>query len=560
MIGYNDASHVTDAVRSALAQGPHVREVIAVDDHSTDASPRLLAALAAEDPRVRPVLRRSNSGGCGTPRNDGIDAATSAHLMFLDSDDVLPPGSVDALLTAAREHGTPVTTGRCVRRELPSGQETDWQPGLYSDAAIIEQPGDRPSLVQDTLCVNKLYRTDFLRRHRIRFPEGRFVYEDFVFTARVLAAAPRIALITNPVYVWHVRRDAARLSLSLDRAGIGNWTARIDAHRQAVEILAAAGEQRLTHAARAKFLDHSLCMYARELGERSAEYRNAWWQTTRAYLSTFDAADFERAPAPGRVIARVVLAAPAPVDLPRIKEVTARPARLLPPYAVDDAGAPVWSRTLPQVPLDHLLVRPMRLLPLAVDAELRPRARASALTLRLHDLYGRVGAAGPVSVDIELRARDSRRTGLRLTASWAPDGVAPAHSPSAREAAPAERSWTARAELDLARLATGLWDLRLRVRFADGTHRDTTAHPVQGAGRLHPRFVLHARRGLLLLRPYRTRSGSLAVRVAPGPSAANLAVRTRLRRLLDTGRARREPPAPDHPVRAPAEPARGAAR
>ncbi|WP_119288477.1 glycosyltransferase family A protein [Streptomyces sp. YIM 130001] len=552
VIGYNDAPHVVDAVRSALAQGPHVREVIAVDDHSTDASPRLLAALAADDSRVRPVLRRANSGGCGTPRNDGIDAATSAHLMFLDSDDVLPPGAVDALLTAAREHGTEVTTGRCLRRELPSGHETVWQPGLYDSAAIIEHPAHRTSLVQDTLCVNKLYRTDFLRQHRIRFPEGRFLYEDFVFTARVLAAAPRIALIANPVYVWHVRREAARLSLSLDRAGIGNWTARLDAHRQAVEILAAAGEQRLASAARAKFLDHSLCMYARELGDRSAEYRAAWWHTTRAYLSTFDAADFARAPAPGRVIARVVLAAPDPVDLPRIKEIAARPARLLPPYAVDAAGAPIWSQALPQVPLDHLLVRPMRLLPLAVDAEVRPRARASTLTLRLHDLYGRASAAVPVSVDVELLARADRRTGLHHTAPWTPDGPADADS-----AAP---SWSARVDLDLAGLDTGLWDLRLRVRFADGSYRDTTAHPAPGPGRLHPRFVLRARRGLLLLRPYSTRAGSLAVRVAPGASAARSAARARLRRLLDAERSRRKPPAPDHPTAAPAEPARGAAR
>lgn len=38
VIGYEDATHVGDAVRSALAQGPAVREVIAVDDCSTDGS------------------------------------------------------------------------------------------------------------------------------------------------------------------------------------------------------------------------------------------------------------------------------------------------------------------------------------------------------------------------------------------------------------------------------------------------------------------------------------------------------------------------------------------
>jgi glycosyltransferase involved in cell wall biosynthesis len=46
VIGYDDAAHVTTAVRSALAQGPGVREVIAVDDCSTDGSAELLDALA----------------------------------------------------------------------------------------------------------------------------------------------------------------------------------------------------------------------------------------------------------------------------------------------------------------------------------------------------------------------------------------------------------------------------------------------------------------------------------------------------------------------------------
>ncbi len=38
VIGYNDAAHVAEAVRSALGQGPAVGEVVAVDDCSTDGS------------------------------------------------------------------------------------------------------------------------------------------------------------------------------------------------------------------------------------------------------------------------------------------------------------------------------------------------------------------------------------------------------------------------------------------------------------------------------------------------------------------------------------------
>jgi glycosyltransferase involved in cell wall biosynthesis len=520
VIGYDDAAHVTDAVRSALAQGPAVREVVAVDDCSTDGSAGLLDRLAASEPRLRVIRRRANSGGCGTPRNTGLDAVTSPYVMFLDSDDVLPPGAVDALLDAATGAHAEVASGLCVRRELPSGREVPWQERLYALHAVVPHPAQRPRLVHDTLCVNKLYRTGFLREHGIRFPEGRFPYEDVVFTARVLAAAPRIALVPDRVYVWHVRRSAERLSISLDRSGVGNWRARTEACRQAYEILLGAGQKELARVARAKFLDHDLRMYMRELALRDTAYQRAWWELTRAHLAEYDADDWARGPAaPGRLVGRVVLASPEPRDLPRLRELAARPARLYPPYARAADGTPVWSADLPQVSLEPLLTQPVQVLPLAVDAELRPRARGARLRLRLHELYGRLAQAGPETVEVEWRHRDDGEAVVRRTTALVPSAG----------------TWSAETTVDLPALAApgvGTWDLRLRVRFRDGVSRDVTAHALTGAGLLRRSAVPSARHGVVLVQPYATHSGALALRVAPGVRGVLSVVRGRLRRLL----------------------------
>ncbi|WP_051814594.1 glycosyltransferase family A protein [Streptomyces iakyrus] len=588
VIGYDDAAHVTDAVRSALAQGPAVREVVAVDDCSTDGSVGLLHRLAASEPRLKVIRRRANSGGCGTPRNTGLDAVTSPYVMFLDSDDVLPPGAAAALLEAAEGAHAEVAGGLCVRRELPSGREVPWQARLYALHAVVPQPARRPRLVHDTLCVNKLYRTGFLRAHGIRFPEGRFPYEDVVFTARVLAAAPRIALIPDRVYVWHVRRSAGRLSISLDRSGVENWRARTEACRQAYEVLLGAGQKELARAVRAKFLDHDLRMYVRELGVRDAAYRRAWWELTRAHLAEYDADDWARNPAaPGRLIGRVVLAAPEPCDLPRLRELAARPARLCPPYARAADGSPVWSDALP-VSLEPLRARPVRALPLAVDAELRPCARGTRLRLRLHELYGRVAQAGPESVEVEWLHRDDGGVVVRETAvplAPCPSGsepagtagsgavalaqgpepagragsraVALARGPEPAGAGPAGAvalgpcsqgsepagttgcvrggAWSAEVAVDLAALSAlgvGTWDLRLRIRFRDGVSRDVSAHALTGAGLLRRSAVPSARYGVVLVQPYATHSGSLALRVAPGVRGVLSVARARLRRLL----------------------------
>ncbi|MFY4717712.1 glycosyltransferase family 2 protein [Streptomyces sp. LaBMicrA B280] len=518
VIDYNDRAHVADAVRSALAQGPSVAEVVAVDDRSTDGSAEWLDRLAADDARLRVIRRDVNSGGCGSPRNTGIDAVTAPYVMFLDSDDVLPPGAVDALLTAAEEAGAAVASGLCVRRELPSGREQPWQEPLYTAHSVLARPAQRPLLVHDTLCVNKLYRTDFLREHGIRFPEGRFLYEDFVFTARVLAAGPRIALVPDRVYVWHVRRAAERLSLSLDRGHIDNWEARTRACALAYDILLAAGQKELARAARAKFLDHDVRMYARELGLRDAEYQRAWWTHTRDYLRRYDAADWEQDPAaPGRLLGRLLLESPEPRDLPRLRDLAARPGRLLPPYARTPDGAPVWSGDLPQVSLGPFLTGPVETLPLALDAEARPRAGTGALTLRLHELYGRVAQAGPREVAVRWESRDDARTRGRTTAALTPAGP---------------DLWSAELPLDVGAFGAGVWDLRLAVRFADGAEREVTAAARAGAGRLRRRIVPDLRHGVLLVQPYATHSGALALRVATGARGLARILRGRLRRLL----------------------------
>ncbi|MEG3631751.1 glycosyltransferase family 2 protein [Streptomyces poriticola] len=522
VIGHQDADHVTEAVRSALAQGTAVRQVVAVDDGSTDGSAELLARLAETEPRLSVIRRTANSGGCGTPRNTGLDAVTTPYVMFLDSDDVLPPGAVDALLSAATEGRAEVASGLCVRRELPSGREVPWQPELYTARTVVDHPTRRPRLVHDTLCVNKLYRTDFLREHRIRFPDGRFPYEDVVFTARVLAAGPRIALVPDPVYRWHVRRSAGRLSISLDRAGPDNWRARTHACGTAYDILLGAGQKELARAARAKFLDHELRMYVREPGLRNPEHQHAWWAHTRTFLAEYDAGDWARAPAaPGRLIARVVLASPEPRDLPRLRALAARPARLLPPYARDLDGTPVWSDDLPWVTLEPLLTLPVGSLPLTVDAELRPRARGTLLRLRLHELYGRVAAAGPREVEVEWRRREDGHPDEVRTAPLVPG---------------ADRTaWSAVAQVDLpglAALGTGTWDLCLRVRFRDGASREVTAHARGDHGRLRRHALPSVRHGVFLVQPYATHSGALALRTATGARGITTVVRGRIRRLL----------------------------
>ena len=85
---YNRKSYIRECVDSALAQTwPH-KEVVVVDDASTDGTREILQSYGAS---IRLILRDSNSGICPITRNQAVAAATGEYVAFLDSDDVWYP-------------------------------------------------------------------------------------------------------------------------------------------------------------------------------------------------------------------------------------------------------------------------------------------------------------------------------------------------------------------------------------------------------------------------------------------------------------------------------------
>jgi glycosyltransferase involved in cell wall biosynthesis len=92
---YNAAATVAETLDSALGAGPDV-EVIAVDDGSTDGTATVLASFGD---RIK-VLSGPNRG-VSAARNSGAALARGAWIQFLDSDDLLCPGTIDRRLEAA---------------------------------------------------------------------------------------------------------------------------------------------------------------------------------------------------------------------------------------------------------------------------------------------------------------------------------------------------------------------------------------------------------------------------------------------------------------------------
>jgi glycosyltransferase involved in cell wall biosynthesis len=93
---YNAAEFLEKSVQSAL-QFEEVKEVILVEDKSTDNSLDICKKLAGENPRVLLFQHPDKENhGAAASRNLGIEKATGSYITFLDADDYYLPNRFDA--------------------------------------------------------------------------------------------------------------------------------------------------------------------------------------------------------------------------------------------------------------------------------------------------------------------------------------------------------------------------------------------------------------------------------------------------------------------------------
>jgi dolichol-phosphate mannosyltransferase len=83
---HDEEHNVEPLVQELLAlYGDYVHEIVLVEDNSRDRTRDVILALAAREPRVRPILR-DPPGGVGLALRDGLRAATGKWVLTLDCD------------------------------------------------------------------------------------------------------------------------------------------------------------------------------------------------------------------------------------------------------------------------------------------------------------------------------------------------------------------------------------------------------------------------------------------------------------------------------------------
>jgi glycosyltransferase involved in cell wall biosynthesis len=137
----NQGRYLEDALHSIVTQDV-VTEIIVMDGGSTD---NTLAVLERWAGRLT-YWRSGTDGGQGAAINEGIKRSTAPYVGWLNSDDMLEPGSLRVLIEAIENNSTaPAAYGRVVNLH-PNGSRSNVWVQSFSEGAlalrcIIAQPG-----------------------------------------------------------------------------------------------------------------------------------------------------------------------------------------------------------------------------------------------------------------------------------------------------------------------------------------------------------------------------------------------------------------------------------
>ena len=213
---YNVENYLPKCLESLRRQTWPALEIWLVNDGSTDGSPALCRAAAAEDARFH-VLEQANAG-VSAARNAGLAQATGKYLQFVDSDDWLADGACETLVRAAESAGAEMVVAHFYRVNSGRMATHGSIPGrqLLTRQEFAEEMLKAPANFYYGVLWNKLYCRNIVEGHAMRFEPDISWCEDFMFNLEYLKYARLVQTIPEPVYYYLKREDSlvnGRISL-----------------------------------------------------------------------------------------------------------------------------------------------------------------------------------------------------------------------------------------------------------------------------------------------------------------------------------------------------------
>lgn len=208
---YNVEKWLPQCMDSLVGQTLKDIEILCVNDGATDNSLKILESYAAQDKRIR-IISQKNAGQ-GAARNRGIREAKGTYVAFVDSDDWLDLAYCEKMYEAACNADAELVI--CQTHLYDDKTKREFEQEAWQDIPLFSQFQNKVFSFEDTkqyyfnqICGapwNKIYKTDFLRKNDLFFPEG-IKYEDYPYFFKMYICVKRAVLCPHKLYFYRCNR------------------------------------------------------------------------------------------------------------------------------------------------------------------------------------------------------------------------------------------------------------------------------------------------------------------------------------------------------------------
>ncbi len=202
---YNVENYLQKCVESVLKQNCD-KEIILVDDGSTDGSGKICDDYAEKYPESITVLHKGN-GGLSSARNAGLEKASGDLTMFVDSDDYIDDSAAEVIIGVFSDCDCDCVMFNGVREtgseKTPVSRSESFGP-VKGSAFMARKIREKALWAPVTFYC---YKRSLLADNDFYFKQG-ILSEDEQFTPRVLLKCEKICYTDYPIY-YYVSREGS---------------------------------------------------------------------------------------------------------------------------------------------------------------------------------------------------------------------------------------------------------------------------------------------------------------------------------------------------------------
>ncbi len=217
---YNVKKYLAKCIESVVNQTLEDIEIICVNDGSTDNTLEIAREFEAKDPRVK-VIDKKNSG-YGNSMNIGFDAANGEYIGIVESDDFIAENMYEKLYALTFDGTVDVVKSNFYDYYVEDGKPPRIE--INREREMIPDSEKPFTIRQDAQITwghpsvwTAIYRTDFIRKNKIRFIEAKGGgWVDNPFFYETLAKAESIMWTKEPFYYYMKSNPNSSSNLQMD--------------------------------------------------------------------------------------------------------------------------------------------------------------------------------------------------------------------------------------------------------------------------------------------------------------------------------------------------------